>query len=89
MPRSLQPPVDKWDAIAGCQAAEVRCLCAGLIDVVAVGMTKPENLHSTFTSSPSAAFVVPEDIDCQLPQARAMPTPPEAVKWRLEWNICD
>jgi hypothetical protein len=44
---------------------------------------------STFTSSPSAAFVVPEDINCQLPRARAMPTPPEAVKWRWEGEICD
>jgi hypothetical protein len=74
-----------WDAIAGGQAAEVRCLCADPIDIVAVCMAKPEDLHDTLASFPAVASIEPRGIDYQLSGARAMPTEPGALK-RRSWG---
>jgi hypothetical protein len=56
-----------WDTIAGGQAAEVRCFCAGPIDIVTICMAKPEDLHNTFASFPAVAFIEPEVLTTSFP----------------------
>jgi hypothetical protein len=54
-----------WDTVARCQAAEVRCLCTGPIDVVTVGMAKLEDLRGESASFAALAVVEPRGIACQ------------------------